>query len=102
MWMIANDKNGISSWELHRGIGVTQKTAWFMLQRIRRCRMSTIAEKPLDSGLRVDETFYIGQKARKHAQARSGKKITGTGGKDKANGCWRPFSVAARILSLCY
>jgi transposase-like protein len=35
IWMIANAKNGISSYELHRGIGVTQKTAWFMLHRIR-------------------------------------------------------------------
>lgn len=35
VWMIANAKNGISSYEIHRGIGVTQKTAWFMLHRIR-------------------------------------------------------------------
>jgi transposase-like protein len=35
IWMIANAKNGISSYEVHRGIGVTQKTAWFMLHRIR-------------------------------------------------------------------
>ena len=35
MWMLANCKNGISSYEMHRDIGVTQKSAWFMLQRIR-------------------------------------------------------------------
>ncbi len=35
MWMVANCKNGISSYELHRTIGVTQKSAWFMLHRIR-------------------------------------------------------------------
>src|SRR4051812_44747180 len=35
IWMIANCKNGISSYEIHRAIGVTQKTAWFMLHRIR-------------------------------------------------------------------
>lgn len=34
-WLLANCKNGISSYELHRALGVTQKTAWFMLQRIR-------------------------------------------------------------------
>src|SRR5208337_1617756 len=34
-WMLVNDKNGISSWELHRALKVTQKTAWFMLHRIR-------------------------------------------------------------------
>jgi hypothetical protein len=35
MWMLANFKNGVSSYEIHRSIGVTQKTAWFMLHRIR-------------------------------------------------------------------
>jgi transposase-like protein len=35
VWMIANDKKGVSSWAIHRAIGVTQKTAWFMLQRVR-------------------------------------------------------------------
>lgn len=35
MWLIANCKNGVSSYEIHRGIGVTQRTRWFMLQRIR-------------------------------------------------------------------
>jgi transposase-like protein len=35
IWMIANCKNGVSSYEIHREIGVTQKTAWFMLHRIR-------------------------------------------------------------------
>jgi transposase-like protein len=35
MWMLENCKNGVSSYEIHRTLGVTQKTAWFMLQRIR-------------------------------------------------------------------
>src|SRR5437867_3097474 len=35
MWLIANCKNGVSSYEIHRALGVTQKTAWFMLHRIR-------------------------------------------------------------------
>ena len=35
MWMLANCKNGVSSYEIHRSIGVTQKSAWFMLHRIR-------------------------------------------------------------------
>src|SRR5258708_7259254 len=35
LWLLTNAKNGISSWELHRALGVTQKTAWFMLHRIR-------------------------------------------------------------------
>src|SRR6185437_4296799 len=35
MWMLVNCKNGVSSYEIHRAIGVTQKTGWFMLQRCR-------------------------------------------------------------------
>ena len=35
VWLLANSKNGISSYEIHRALGVTQKTAWFMLHRIR-------------------------------------------------------------------
>jgi transposase-like protein len=35
IWMIANDKNGISSYEIHRSLGITQKSAWFLLHRIR-------------------------------------------------------------------
>ena len=35
MWLLSNRRNGISSYEIHRAIGVTQKTAWFMLQRVR-------------------------------------------------------------------
>src|ERR687895_666818 len=57
IWMIANDKNGISSYELHRGLGVTQKTAWFMLHRI-RLAMQTMTFSKLEG--EVDETFIGG------------------------------------------
>jgi transposase-like protein len=82
MWLIANAKNGISSYELHRGLGVTQKTAWFMLHRIRLAMQNGTLEK-LGDDVEIDET-YIGGKARNmHKEVRT-KKITGTGGKDKA------------------
>src|ERR1019366_1377972 len=42
LWMICNCKNGISGWEIHRTIGVTQKTAWFMLHRIRKAMQGRI------------------------------------------------------------
>ena len=45
MWMVANCKNGVSSWEIHRSLGVTQKTAWFMLHRIRLPRKGTTAHQ---------------------------------------------------------
>jgi transposase-like protein len=65
MWMIANCKNGVSSYEIHRAIGVTQKSAWFMLQRIRLAMQNGSLMKLGGSGtpVQVDETF-IGGKAR--------------------------------------
>jgi transposase-like protein len=62
MWMICNCKNGISSYELSRALGVTQKTAWFMLHRIRLAMQSKSFDK-FGGTVEVDETF-IGGKAR--------------------------------------
>jgi transposase-like protein len=62
VWMTANCKNGVSSWEIHRAIGVTQKTAWFMLQRI-RLAMQAVDSGKMDGVVEVDETF-IGRKSR--------------------------------------
>jgi len=55
-WLIANAKNGISSYELHRSIGVTQKTAWFMLHRIRLAMQDGSIEK-FSGKVEADETF---------------------------------------------
>lgn len=65
MWMIANCKNGVSSYEIHRAIGVTQKSAWFMLHRIRLAMQNGSIMKFGGGGghVEVDET-YIGGKAR--------------------------------------
>ena len=62
MWLITNAKNGISSYEIHRAIGVTQKTAWFMMHRI-RLAMETGSITKLSGNVEVDETF-IGGKAK--------------------------------------
>lgn len=62
MWMLANCKNGISSYELARALGVTQKTAWFMLHRIRLALQSGNFDK-MGGDVEVDET-YIGGRAR--------------------------------------
>lgn len=61
IWMISNAKNGVSSYEVHRAIGVTQKTAWFMLHRIRLAMQSEFFG--LDGEVELDET-WIGGKAR--------------------------------------
>jgi transposase-like protein len=73
-WMITNCKNGVSSWEIHRAIGVTQKTAWFMLHRIRLGMQDANAGGGKLSGeVEVDETF-IGAKARNmHADVKARK-----------------------------
>jgi transposase-like protein len=65
IWLIANCKNGISSYEVHRALGVTQKSAWFMLHRIRLAMQTKSFLKLGGSGkeVEVDETF-IGGKAR--------------------------------------
>lgn len=62
MWLIANCKNGVSSYEIHRAIGVTQKTAWFMLHRI-RLAMQTGSFRKFAGDVEVDES-YIGGRAR--------------------------------------
>ncbi len=62
LWMIANCKNGISSYEVGRALGVTQKTAWFMLHRI-RLAMQTKSFNKIGGEIEIDET-YIGGKAR--------------------------------------
>jgi len=62
VWMIANMKNGVSSHEIGRSLGVTQKTAWFMLHRIRLAMQDDSGGK-LGGDVEVDET-YIGGKAR--------------------------------------
>jgi transposase-like protein len=81
MWLAVNCKNGVSSWEIHRAIGVTQKSAWFMLQRA-RLAMQDITGGKLGGEVEVDETF-IGGKARNMHAAKRAVKITGTGRKDK-------------------
>ena len=50
IWMLVNCKNGVSSYELHRAIGVTQKTAWFMLHRVRRAIKAKSFNKKLAGG----------------------------------------------------
>lgn len=82
IWMIANCKNGVSSYEIHRAIGVTQKTAWFMLHRI-RLAMETGSFLKGSGPAEADETF-IGGLAKNMHKTRRAEVITGTGGTGKA------------------
>jgi transposase-like protein len=81
IWLIANSKNSMSSHELARSLGVTQKSAWFMLHRIREAMASGTFEKM--SGItEVDGTFIGGLAKNMHHKVRK-QKIHGTGGVDK-------------------
>ena len=81
-WLIANCKNGISSHEMARDLGVTQKTAWFMDHRIRLAMQTGTFEKVAGT-FEADESF-IGGLARNMHKDRRAKAITGTGGAGKA------------------
>jgi transposase-like protein len=81
MWQIVNCKNGISSYEVHRAIGVSQKTAWFMDHRIRFALGLSPVDK-LTGEVEADETMIGGLSRNMHKDKRA-VKITGTGGKDK-------------------
>src|ERR1051325_9199926 len=82
VWMVANCKNGISSYEMHRALGVTQKTAWFMDHRI-RLAMKTGTFLKMSGEVEADETF-IGGLAKNMHKADRERKIRGTGGSGKA------------------
>jgi transposase-like protein len=77
VWAIANAKNGISSHELGRALGVTQKSAWFMLHRVREA-MRTGDFRKLSGTVESDETFIGGAAANMHKHIRD-KKIRGRG-----------------------
>ncbi len=81
VWLIVNCKNGISSWEVHRALGVTQKTAWFMLHRVRLAMQESGGT--LSGEVEMDETF-IGGKARNMHKRERKEKIHGRGPGDKA------------------
>ncbi|HEV3275245.1 MAG TPA: IS1595 family transposase [Terriglobia bacterium] len=70
LWMIVNCKNGISSWENHRALGVTQKTAWFMGHRIRLAMQEGTFEKKLLGEVEADETFIGGLARNMHKDKR--------------------------------
>jgi transposase-like protein len=81
IWLIANAKNGVSSHELGRSIGLTQKSAWFVLHRV-RLAMQTKSFDKFSGAVEVDETFIGGRAGFMHGKVRK-QKIHGTGGVDK-------------------
>jgi transposase-like protein len=84
LWLLVNCKNGISSCEVARDLGITQKSAWFMLHRLRLAMQTGSFVKMGGGGseVEVDETFIGGKARNMHVDKRE-RRITGTGGKDK-------------------
>jgi transposase-like protein len=81
-WMVTNCKNGVSSYEIARDVKVTQKSAWFMLHRIRLAMQDDFFGSKLGGEVEVDETFIGGKSRNMHLNKRK-QRITGTGGADK-------------------
>ena len=82
MWLVGNCKNGISSYEVGRDLQVTQRTAWFMLQRIRHA-MHTGSINKMTGTIEADETFVGGAARFMHKHKRE-EKIHGRGPMGKA------------------
>jgi transposase-like protein len=75
IWLIVNAKNGISSYEIHRSLGITQKSAWFMLHRIRVAMQAGTFQK-LSGEVEVDETFIGGKARNMHPGRRARAQMT--------------------------
>jgi transposase-like protein len=100
VWLLANSKNGVSSHELGRALGVTQKTAWFMLHRIREAMRTGSVDK-LRGVVEVDETYVGGLAKNMHAKERR-ERITGGGGVNKTaviGALKRGGEVRAEVIS---
>jgi len=83
VWLVVNCKNGISSYEVRRDLGVTQKTAWFMMHRIRLALQTGTFWTKMEGEIESDESF-IGGLARNMHKWKRAEKISGTGGASKA------------------
>jgi len=73
IWIEANSKNSISSYELASTLGITQKSAWFVQQRIRLAMQNRSLEVPLSGEVEVDETFIGGKARNMHKGKRKAK-----------------------------
>lgn len=77
IWMVTNCKNGVSSYEIHRELGVTQKTGWFMLHRIRLAmEAGTFMVRKFSGDVESDETFIGGKAINMHKADKKRRGIT--------------------------
>lgn len=71
VYLMTSHKKGISSLQLSKDLGITQKTAWFMLQRLRYAMQTESFKKPLKNIVEVDETYIGGKETNKHFDKRT-------------------------------
>lgn len=74
IWMITNHPKGIASTTLATDLGITQKTAWFVLHRLRHAARTDSFNAPLSGEVEIDETFVGGREHNKHASKKTGNK----------------------------
>ena len=94
IWLITSHKKSIASTQLAKDLGVTQKTAWFMTQRLRYAIRTKSFNRPLNGEIDADETFIGGKEKNKHASQR-------TGGKQGGKGKVAVFGLLEREGELC-
>jgi transposase-like protein len=81
-WLLTNCKNGISSYELARALGITQKAAWHVLHRVRHAMTETGLKIGINAPVEIDETF-VGGKAGNMHKAKRDKTLSYHGGGNK-------------------
>lgn len=97
IWMLANCKNGVSSYELARAIGVTQKTAWFMLHRVRAAIKAKSFDKKLCGIVESDESYIGGLMKNMHKSKRERLQREAQGDREKRTTAHRQLGRKRRV-----
>ena len=98
IWLLTNHPKGIASTTLARDLGITQKSAWFVLHRLRHAARTQSFNAPLSGVVEVDET-YVGGKAANRHRRRRGKGKSAYGHTPVIGAVERGGDVVARVVN---